>query len=160
MPCITLLPLYYASICPLSRAFLSNVEVTHAADFSLSREVCFVKTSEEVLYVLLYTHCDHLRSIVFRVRSADNGRFPFSVRTLSHSWFCSVLRSATHAKQRGFSVRLRSPHIRLLVVNPRRDHRCDELGWRSIYTSNSVETSGSRRRSSQLINATVSISLH
>ena len=38
--------------------------MTKAANFLLSREVCFVQPSEEVLYVLLYTHLDHLHSIL------------------------------------------------------------------------------------------------
>lgn len=38
--------------------------MTKAANFLLSREVCFVKPSEEVLYVLLYAHLDHLHSIL------------------------------------------------------------------------------------------------
>lgn len=38
--------------------------MTKAADFLLSREVCLVQPSKEVLYVLLYAHLDHLHSIL------------------------------------------------------------------------------------------------
>ena len=75
---------------------LSNVEMTKAADFLLSREVCLVQPSEEVLYVLLYTHLDHLHSILeceFDIRRSE--------QTLGH---------------------LNSPPICGLVLN--QSHRC------------------------------------
>ena len=73
---------------------LSNVEMTKAANFLLSREVCLVQPSKEVLYVLLYTHLDHLHSILeceFDIRRSEQ-----TLGHLNSPPICGIVLNQSH----------------------------------------------------------------